>query len=438
VSRIIIAGVASGVGKTTVTLALTDALRARGLKVAVFKHGPDYLDPTWHARASGRACHNLDGWMMGRAGVLRTFAAGSADTDISIIEGMMGLYDGVAPSSDEGSTAELARWLDAPVVVVADASAVARTLAAVGLGLRALDPALELAGLFANRVGGAAHLELLKEACRPHVPVVAGLAGDAALHLPERHLGLHAALDQPAPSWGDLLERAGAVDSLLAFARGARPLSISAPPPRRGAAICRIGIARDEAFHFYYADNLARLESLGAELVPFSPVHDTALPPVGALILGGGYPELHAAALAGNRSMRESLRAFSGPIYAECGGLMVLCRSLTTLDGARHEMAGLLDGDAVMTPRLQALGYAEVETTRPTPIGPAGTRFRGHQFRHGTLSTAPSSGGAYRVKSGAAEIREGFGDERILASWVHAHWASSPGCAESFVKAATR
>jgi cobyrinic acid a,c-diamide synthase len=436
VGRIVIAGVSSGVGKTTVTLALTDALRARGLRVAVFKCGPDYLDPTWHTRTSGRACHNLDGWMMGPKGVLRSFAAGSADTDISIIEGMMGLYDGVAPGSDEGSTAELARWLEAPVVVVADASAVARTLAAVGLGLRALNPSVPLAGLFANRVGGAAHLDLLKEACRPHVPVVAGLAADAALHLPERHLGLHAALDGQTPAWGKLLEQAGAVEPLLQIARGAPPLAISAPPRRTGAALCRIGIARDEAFHFYYADNLQRLESLGAELVPFSPIHDAALPPVGAVLLGGGYPELHAARLAQNRAMQESLRAFSGPIYAECGGLMYLCRSLTTLDGARHQMAGLLDGDAVMTPRLQALGYAEVETTRRTPIGPAGTRFRGHQFRHGTLSIPPSSIGAYRVKSGAAERVEGFGDERVLGSWIHAHWAASPGCAESLVQAA--
>ncbi len=439
--RLVIAGVASGVGKTTVSVALTAALRARGYKVATFKCGPDYLDPTWLERASGRASHNLDGWMMGHEAVLGTFARASAGCDVAVIEGMMGLYDGASASSDEGSAAEIARWLSAPVVAVADCWAIARTLAAVGVGLRAFDPRLNLAGLFANRVGGRAHLQLLIDACRDSVPVVGGLPRQDQLIFSERHLGLHhAAQSQVDPSaWGALLEEWGAVDSLLAVARSAPPLELAASPSLPGATKCRIAVARDAAFHFYYDDNLARLQSLGAELRFFSPLGDASLPPADAVYLGGGYPELHANALAANRSMRASLAAFGGPIYAECGGLMYLCRALRTLDGVTHEMVGLVDATAVMTPSLQALGYVEVETTAPTLLGAAGVRFRGHQFRHCTLDKDPPSG-AYRVRrfSDGAEHVEAWGGGRVLGSWVHAHWASSPAAAEGFVRAATK
>lgn len=424
VPRLVIAGTSSGVGKTTTMVALTAALRARGLRVATFKCGPDYLDPTYHARASGRACHNLDGWMMGRQAVLATFARHTRDADVALVEGMMGLFDGKDPEGEEGSAAEIAKWLGAPVVAVVDASALVRTIAAIGVGLSAFDPALDVAGLFANRVGSRGHLELLERACADRVPIVGGLPADAARAFPERHLGLHAADERcDADAWGRTFAEWNDVDALLAIARRAAPLELPPPESPRAARRCRIAVARDEAFHFYYDDNLARLEALGAELVPFSPLHDERAPEAGGVYLGGGYPEEHAAALAANRSMKESLRGRT--IYAECGGLMYLADAVRTRDGAEHAMLGLVHGTAVMHDRLQAIGYVEVETVAPTLFGPVGTRLRGHQFRWSTLEGAAPN--AYRGLPAWAA-----GD--VLGSYVHVHWASNPAAAESFVR----
>ena len=447
--RLVIAGTASGVGKTTVMAGLVRALCRRGLRAAVFKCGPDYLDPTYHARAAGAVCHNLDGWMMGRDAVVATFARAAADADVALVEGVMGLYDGVSPRASDGSAAEIARWLAAPVVAVVDASGMARTIAAVGMGLAALEPELKLAGLFANRIGSRGHLDLLRSACL-HAgapPIVGGLPARAALAFPERHLGLHAAApdaiaDDTLDAWAGLVEEWGGVEALLCIARAAPPLTVAAPAPAPAVVPrCRIGLARDAAFHFYYDDNLRRLEALGAELVPFSPIADARPPDVDGVVFGGGYPELHAEALAANRPMREGLRALAAagaPIYAECGGLMYLADAIRTLDGRTHEMVGLVRGTAVMHDRLQALGYVEVETQRRTILGGAGLRLRGHQFRYSTLEGA--RGDAYRVRRrrGEATFGEGYGEDNVLGSYVHAHFASNPMAAEGFVAACVR
>jgi cobyrinic acid a,c-diamide synthase len=447
-ARLVVAGVASGVGKTTVMVALTQALRRRGLRVAVFKCGPDYLDPTYHARAAGAACHNLDGWMMGREAVRSTFARASESADVALIEGVMGLYDGASPDSHEGSAAEIARWLDAPVLAVIDASGMARTIAAVAHGLGALDRELKIAGVFANRVGSRGHLDLLKSACA-HAgapPVLGGLPSEEKLSFPERHLGLRTA-DEVVPdaqlaAWGALVDEWCAPEAILRIAQQAPTLrfdSAAQTPIRPARAVAvKIAIARDQAFHFYYDDNLRRLESLGAELIPFSPIRDPALPDADGVYLGGGYPELHAGALAANESMRASLRRFAGPIYAECGGLMYLADAIRTLDGETHAMCGLVPGTAVMQDKLQALGYVEVETQRPTLLGGAGLRFRGHQFRYSTLEGASGDAYSVRRRRGGATSREGYGGENVLASYVHAHWASNPLCAEGFVQSCAR
>jgi cobyrinic acid a,c-diamide synthase len=250
------------------------------------------------------------------------------------------------------------------------------------------------------------------------------LPSDAAHAFPERHLGLHAADERcDADAWGRTFAAWNDVDALIALARRAAPFEAPAPAPRATSGRpCRIAVAHDEAFHFYYDDNLARLEALGAELVPFSPLHDARLPDVDGVYIGGGYPEAHAAELAANRSMRQSLRGRT--IYAECGGLMYLCDAIRTRDGRTHEMAGILRGTAVMHERLQAIGYVDVETTAPTLFGPPGTRLRGHQFRWSTLEGAEPN--AYRDLPAYAT-----GD--VLASYVHVHWASNPAAAESFV-----
>ncbi|HEX3765466.1 MAG TPA: cobyrinate a,c-diamide synthase [Kofleriaceae bacterium] len=445
VARLVIAGTASGVGKTTVTVGLIRALRARGLRVAVFKCGPDYLDPTYHVRAADAACHNLDGWMMGPDAVAATFARAARGADVALIEGVMGLYDGASPTSDEGSTAEIARWLAAPVVLVCDASGMARSVAALARGFAAFDPGLRIAGVVCNRIGGRGHLDLLRAACGGDPPVLGGLPVEAALGFPDRHLGLHTADREHVPeaqlaAWG---ERAAAwldVDALLAAARAAPALNAPAAPPTDAAPVCRIGLALDEAFHFYYDDNLRQLEQLGAELVRFSPVHDAQLPEVDGLYLGGGYPELHAEALAANAAMRAAIAGFGragGPIYAECGGLMYLASAIRTLDGRRHEMLGLLPGEVEMRDRLVALGYVEVETQAATPLGAPGLRFRGHQFRYSELRLTGEVDCAYAIRRryGGEVSHEGYRIGNALASYVHAHWASSPDAARGLVAA---
>ncbi len=289
VPRLVVAGTSSGVGKTTTIVALTRALRATGLRVAVFKCGPDYLDPTYHARASGSVSQNLDGWMMGREAVRATFARTCATerADIALVEGVMGLFDGASPSGEEGSTAEIAKWLEAPVVLVVDAGGMARSIAALVQGFAAFDPELRLGGVIANRVVSRGHLDLLRRALRSP-PILGGLPRDAEHVFPERHLGLFTADEARVPDalldhWGATAAKSGsALDALLALARTRAPLRrdprSSAPPRARREARCRIGLARDEAFHFYYADNLARLEAFGAQLVPFSPLQRRRAP----------------------------------------------------------------------------------------------------------------------------------------------------------------
>jgi cobyrinic acid a,c-diamide synthase len=433
-ARLVIAGVSSNVGKTTVTVALTHALRKRGLNVVTFKSGPDYLDPTYHTLASGRPSHNLDAWMMGREAVLETFC--ELPADIALIEGAMGLFDGASPSSNEGSSAELARWLDAPVLLVLDASGMARSVAALAHGFATFDPTIRVGGVFANRVGSAGHLALLKEACPL---VLGGMTKATTEQFRSRHLGLHAAdASVDLQTWAERLVEHTDLDAILALASQAPALVRPTPTQTTPTKRCRIGIAQDAAFSFYYPFNLRLLERAGAELVPFSPLTDS-LPALDGLYFGGGYPELHAPALSASRALHAQLRAFSGPIYAECGGLMYLSEAIVTLDGVRHAMAGLIVGEAIMQPKLSALGYVEVETAKDTLLGPAGQRFRGHQFRYSRFETREPPG-QYRLhtRRTGAIAHEGYGRDNLLASYVHAHWASNPALAEAFVRACAR
>lgn len=445
--RLVIAGAGSGVGKTTFTVGLCRALRRRGSRVAVFKCGPDYLDPTWHARASGRAVHNLDGWLMGRDAVRETFARTANDVDVALIEGVMGLFDGADASSLTGSTAEIAQWLEAPTLLVCDARGMARSAAALAHGFATYHPDVKLHGLICNRVGSAGHLDLLRRA-PSQVPVLGGMTRRAEHAFPERHLGLYSAhqLD-PRPAFdafADEIEAHCDLDRILALARCAPrlPAPTSRPPSALSRpARCRIGIARDAAFHFYYDANLHLLERAGAELVDFSPIADSRLPPVDGLYIGGGYPELHAPELAANQPLMAAIRAFAAhgrPIYAECGGLMYLSQAIVDHAGERHAMLGLIGGTAIMTDRLQALGYVEVATQQPTLLGPTGTRFRGHQFRHSRFEgPTPHLYELTSARSGAVSC-EGYGSSKLVASYVHAHWASTPAIAEAFIEHCTR
>jgi cobyrinic acid a,c-diamide synthase len=324
-----VAGAASGVGKTTVTLGLLEAFQRRGLAVQGFKVGPDFIDPGFHELVTGRGSYNLDGWMCGRDHVLATVARHAADVDLAIVEGVMGCFDGLDATSDEASTAQAAKWLGAPVVLVIDAQAQARSAAAVVLGFETFDPELNLAAVIANRVGGDAHARVIREAiaARCRARLVGAFPYDQQVTLTERHLGLVTAeegglTDDKRNRLADLVERSVDLDALLELAA---PLPVLIERTTLGvprASNVRIGVAHDAAFCFYYRDNLALLRGAGAELVYWSPLTDSTLPVIDGLYLGGGYPELHASALGANKAIRNAMRVFADegrPIYASAG-----------------------------------------------------------------------------------------------------------------------
>jgi cobyrinic acid a,c-diamide synthase len=445
---LVVAGVASGVGKTTVTLGLLEAFRRRGLRVQAFKVGPDFIDPGFHEVVTGRESYNLDGWMCGRDHVLATVARHAGDADLAVVEGVMGCFDGLDATSDEGSTAQVAKWLGAPVVLVVDAGAQARSAAAVVLGFERFDPSLSLAAVIANRVGGQAHAEWIREAvaARCRATVVGAIPHDGEVALAERHLGLVTAGEGGLTAarrarLAELMERSVDLGRLLRlaapFAAPTLPASpaLESHPPR-----VRIGVARDAAFCFYYRDNLAMLGAAGAELVDWSPLADARLPAVDGLYIGGGYPELHGAALGSNTTMLAAVRAFAAagrPIYAECGGLMYLAHALEDLDGATHGMVGLLPATVRMRPRRLSLGYTEVTLQDDSPLGAAGTSARGHEFHASSLDPVPASiPRVYRLRRRRGEERrEGYRVGNALLSYVHLHFASNPALARNFVAA---
>ncbi len=456
IRALVIAGVSSGVGKTTVTLGLLEALRRRGLTVQAFKIGPDFIDPGFHERITGRPSYNLDGWMCPRASVLATFARRAADTDLAVIEGMMGCFDGLGGKSEEGSTAQVAKWLGAPVVLVVDASASARSAGAVVMGFERFDPALDLAGVLFNRAAGETHYRTLCDAlegtCRS-VPL-GFLPYRGALALPERHLGLVTSVEQGLSQalldeLVEAIEQGTDMERLMSLARSdvaAEPVRASASriPAARPEPRARIGIARDHAFQFYYPANFDLLQDAGAALVFWSPIHDTELPDVDALYFGGGYPEVHAAGLSSNQSMLEAIRAFarSGrPIYAECGGLVYLAEALEDEAGRRHRMVGLLPATVRMTPKRLTLGYTEIEVVRTTPLAPEGTRLRGHVFHASHLDEVPASiPRAYTVRTtrDGTPRAEGYLIGNSLMSYVHVHFGSHPEVAAHLVASCGR
>lgn len=442
---LVVAGTASGVGKTTVTLGLLAAFRRRGLTVQAFKVGPDFIDPAFHALVTERPSYNLDGWMCGREQVLATVAARGADADLCIVEGVMGLHDGVDGVSEDGSTAQIAKWLGAPVVLVHDVGAQARSAAAVVLGFERFDPDVCVAGVIANRVGGATHARWVEQALRAagRAPLVGAIPSDAALAMPERHLGLVTAAEgslTPAlrRRLGDEVEQRVDLDALRAAATPMRGAAPSPAPTRAPRAV--IGVARDVAFQFYYAENLDLLRAAGAEIVYWSPLADAELPPVDGLYIGGGYPELHARALADNATMRKAVRSFAEagrPLYAECGGLMFLADSLEDADGVEHPMAGVLPSRVRMRPPRMTLGYTEVTLTADTLLGGRGTKARGQEFHFSTLDPVPDTvARAYRLTSPEGSVRsEGYLIGGALLSYAHLHFASNPALARAFVDA---
>ncbi|HEX3702001.1 MAG TPA: cobyrinate a,c-diamide synthase [Vicinamibacterales bacterium] len=446
----VIAGPSSGAGKTTVALGLMAAFRRRGLLVQPFKCGPDFIDPGHHERVCGRPSRNLDGWMLSPAANEAIFRRHAAPADVSVVEGVMGLFDG-ANGSGRGSTAEMATRLRLPIVLVVDASKMAASAAALVHGFATFDPEVGLAGVIFNKVGSPSHYALLTDAlARAGDAVPLGyLPRDEQLRMPERYLGLVTADEgvlsgQAVSHLADVIEQHVDLDRVLSTAA-----AVAGSPGRTAAHISatrvRIGIARDRAFSFYYEDNFDALRAEGADLIPFSPLHDRELPHgLDALYFGGGYPELCVEVLAGNVPMQQSVRRFveSGrAVYAECGGLMYLAQAIEGADRRSWPMVGVLPFTVVMTDRLQQFGYVEVAFTQDCLLGAGGTIARGHSFHCSRIAAVPSGiSRSYRLQYTLAGIEEaeGFSMGSVLASYIHLHFDSSPGLAHAFVEAAAR
>ena len=451
--RVVVAAPASGQGKTTVATGLMVALRARGLVVSGHKAGPDYIDPGYHALATGRPARNLDPVLCGEELIAPLFAHGAAGADIAVVEGVMGLFDGRGRTSF-GSTAHVARLLDAPVLLVVDAASQGRSVAALVAGFAGYDRRVRVAGVILNRVGSAWHEEILRAALDDlGVPVLGALGRDEAVAAPSRHLGLVPVAEREGPA-RQALDRLGAVvgaavdlDAVLRLATSAGPLDVPAWSPEAALAGPSpavtthpavdghptrpvVAVAGGAAFSFSYPETAELLAAAGAEVVPLDPLRDEALPPgTAALVLGGGFPEVHVADLAANEPLRADVArlARSGrPVIAECAGLLYLAREL---DG--QPMCGVLDASAGMTGRL-TLGYRDATAAADSVVAPAGVTVRGHEFHRTTVDPPHSPAPAWTFGGRP----EGFVRGAVHASYLHLHWAGYPELARRVVEAA--
>lgn len=420
--RIVLAAASSDGGKTTVALGLIGALRRRGLRVAAAKVGPDFIDAAHLARASGGSARNLDAWLTPPQTAATSFTRGAAPADVSIIEGVMGLYDG-RRGSGEGSTAHLARILDAPVVLVLDCAKSAATIGAIALGLARYDPRVRVIGAILNRVASDNHETTVADACRSAgVPVLGIVRRDERVSIASRHLGLVApegdAWSQAHQAATRAAESGVDIDALLTAARAARPLPYKDTLAPASAARVRIALAHDEAFWFYDEGSLEALRDAGAELVRYSPLRDPFPDDAHAAFVGGGYPECHAAELEKNTAARDGLRRAieaGMPIYAECGGLMYLGRELETSEGT-YEMVGAIPSISTMSPRRRALRYVEARVLNAGPMFTSGQIVRGHEF-HYSHTRYENTAHAYAVEG----ENEGYARGNIHASYAHVH-----------------
>ena len=462
VPRVVIAAPASGHGKTTLATGLLAALAARGHKPAGFKVGPDYIDPSYHALATGRPGRNLDPVLVGEDLVAPLFAAGSTGADIAVVEGVMGLYDGRAHQGDHGSTAQVAALLRAPVILVVDASAQGRSVAALVQGFTMFGQggsAPRIGGVVLNRVGSDRHEAILRDALdEVGVPVLGVLRRQPAVEVPSRHLGLVPAAErtpeavEAVRAQGALVAAGVDLDAVVALARSAPALDAApwSPPHQAGPNRPVVAVAGGAAFTFGYPENVELLAAAGAQVVTVDPLRDESLPEgTRGLVVGGGFPEVYADQLSGNARLRASVAALAGsgaPIVAECAGLLWLAREL---DG--HPMCGVLDAKAEMTGRL-TLGYRDAVALSDSVLAPAGSRVTGHEFHRTAVqpgagtdaawqwaasapSPLPGSPGTPRARSARSGSPEGFVAGNLHASYLHLHWAGTPQFARRVVAA---
>ena len=478
VKGFVIAATGSGTGKTTLTLAILAWLRANGLSVAPFKVGPDFIDPGHHARMAGRTSYNLDSWMLSKHYNQRLFHAQSRGADLAVVEGVMGLFDGYDGTTETGSTAQMAKWLGLPVLLVVSAKGKARSAAAVVKGFETFDPDLKLAGVVFTFTGSQRHYDYLKAAVAQHctTPCLGHLPRNGAIAMPERHLGLTTAdehvisaatrdtlvamvdqgvdMDRLLLSLPDPSGRSDSAETKNLPETGPpgfmqKQPAVSRPSAPEQKSILRspldrpqIAVARDKAFCFYYPDNLALLESAGADLVFFSPLAQDLLPEdIDGIYLGGGYPELFSDILSRKSTLLSAIRTHSRnnmPIFAECGGFMFLCRALWPKDSDQPAvMAGCFDLEVRMSGRLTSLGYREITFKKDTVIGARGDRVRGHEFHYSSVisDTAHRYDTVFEVSTRAGQDVQVHGYEtgRTLGSYLHVHFGSNPGAAACFV-----
>jgi cobyrinic acid a,c-diamide synthase len=443
IPTIVIAGTHSGSGKTTVVLAVLAALTRRGVRVQAYKVGPDFIDPGHHAGLTGRPSRNLDTWLLDPAALAARFLRGAHGADVAVVEGVMGLFDGRGPLDEAGSTADLARAWDLPVVLVVDARGLALSVAPLVRGFATFDPRVHVAGVVANRAGSRRHyVDYLAPSLtragtsKVRIEPLGYLVGDEALAIPSRHLGLVTADEHPlgagrVAALADAAEATLDLDRLLALARVPRLPPLPPPPPLPPSPRVRMALARDPAFCFYYEDNLDDFRAEGAELVPFSPLADAALPGnVELVYLGGGYPEVFAERLAANAAIRAAIRRYhaqGGAILAECGGLMVCCAALVDSSSRTHSMWDLIPARVVMQRRRAALGYVTVATDRDTRLGPAGTRVRGHEYHYSRIEPRTPLPYATRLlRPDRDPTPDGIQIGGLLAGYAHMHFGSSP------------
>ena len=434
IPRIMIAGSHSGCGKTTISRGLMQALVARGLVVQPFKVGPDFIDPTHHTVICARPSRNLDPFMMGEEGVMQTFASASRGADIAVIEGVMGLFDGL-DGTPEASTAHVAGLLSSPVLLVVDVKGMSASANALVRGYAGFDPSLTISGVIFNRVGSGRHRDLIERT--RELPAMGWVKRRGELTVGSRHLGLHMANEVPLDTAaGDAVSRDCDIDAILETARSAPALSVGRKQFPDSLNRPRIGVAMDEAFCFYYEDNLDRLRSCGAEIVRFSPVREP-LPDVDGLYLGGGYPELHAGALEHSPCRHQVKNAGEGgmPIYGECGGLLFLSGSIAA--GKDFRMAGILPASGEMTERVQALGYSRGTCVAGNSFFHEGMEVRGHEFHYSRLDCDRDAAFIIRLGRGCgiAEGRDGLSEHNVTGCYTHSYFTNE--FAGSFVRAAT-
>ena len=450
--RLIIAGVQSGVGKTTLSLGLMSALSNRGLVVQPFKVGPDYIDSGLHFQACGRRSHNLDSWM-GTEEVLKTvFAKNAADADVAVIEGVMGLFDGVKGGHIQGSTAELAILLDAPLILVVNVQGMAQSCVAIIKGFMDYEPRLKITAVVLNNAS-AYHQTVLRKNIEAElgIKVLGCLPRQAEIKMPSRHLGLLPAdenteIQAIIARMADLIEAQLEVDAIIKMAQAAAAPNINKEclarlnQSRAEAKRTIIGVARDAAFSFYYQDNLDYLEELGAEIICFSPLKDATLPDMDGIYLGGGFPEMFLPQLEANHSMMNAIREahqIAMPIYAECGGFIYLCERISDFAGRIWSGVGLVPAQASLSKCLEGLGYVEASAARDSILANQGEVLRGHEFHYSTISGFNDGQAAYHLNGGKGEDGrgDGYALDNLLGSYVHLHLRSNPTAANHFINA---